>query len=255
MMVIRKENAILIIDEVFDYLDDANLTAAQFYVSQIIQDYQEQKRKIYPIILTHLNPNFFRNYVFSNQNVIYLESQNQYDSIGALKKLISSRNDRSVPEDLKNNISKYLVHYHVDHFDFTDELATINGTRSSWAKTGIFQRFLSEEFQKYKDGEAYDPLAICAITRRRIEEKAYSQIAKKPTASEFFETHKTAPKLDFAVSNGASIPESHYLLRIIFDDGLHWDMSRDNTIPIVAKLSNPIIKQMIVNAVEPLATP
>ena len=82
-----KGKAILIIDEVFDYLDDANLTVAQFYITELIEDYKRQGRSIYPIILTHLNPAFFKNYVFSNQNVIYLNKNQTFDSSDAMKKI------------------------------------------------------------------------------------------------------------------------------------------------------------------------
>lgn len=249
---LTKKKAILIIDEVFDYLDDANLTVAQYYITELIKDYRQQGRAIYPIILTHLNPAFFKNYVFSNQNVIYLDKNHSYDSCDAMKKLISARNDASVGEAIRNNISKYLVHYHVDDFDFSTDLKEINGTRSSWGMRGRFQNFTEEEFNKYKNNQAYDPLAICAITRRTIETLAYNQIAHLEDANGFFDEMKTSPKLDWASQRGAVVPETHYLLRVIFDDGLHWNLGRDNTIPIVAKLGNPIIKKLIVELVSPL---
>lgn len=246
---LTKGKAILIIDEVFDYLDDANLTVAQFYITELIEDYKRQGRSIYPIILTHLNPAFFKNYVFSNQNVIYLNKNQAFDSIDAMKKLIAARQDKGVGDTTKDNISKYLVHYHVDDFDFSADLAAISGTRSSWGKYDKFQGFLKEEFKKYQSGEAYDPLAICAITRRSVEALAYKQVQHLTEARDFFEEHKTSPKLDWAAQRGATIPEAHYLLRVIFDDGLHWNLGRDNTIPIVAKLGNPIIKKLIVELI------
>lgn len=241
-----KEKAILIIDEVFDYLDDANLTVAQFYITELIEEYKRQGRSIYPIILTHLNPAFFRNYVFSNQSVIYLDRGQLIDSCEAMKKLIAARQDKGVSDDVKNDISKYLVHFHVDNFDFSGSLSAVNGTRSSWGCNGRFQTFLNEELVKYESSKPYDPLAICAMTRRAVEALAYWQIAHVSDAMSFFDVFKTTPKLEWASSRGANIPEAHYLLRVIFDDGLHWNPSRDNTIPIVAKLGNPIIKKLIV---------
>lgn len=246
---LAKSKAILIIDEVFDYLDDANLTVAQFYITELIEDYNRQGRAIYPIILTHLNPSFFKNYVFSNQNVIYLEKNQKFDSIDAMKKLIAARSDENIKEDIRKNISKYLVHYHVGDFNFSTDLAEITGTRSSWGKNGKFEMFLKEEFNKYQNSQPYDPLAICAITRRSIEALAYKQVQHLTEASDFFDVHKTSPRLDWAAQRGATIPETHYLLRIIFDDGLHWNIERDNTIPIVAKLGNPIIKKLIIELV------
>ena len=244
-----KSRAILVIDEVFDYLDDANLTVAQYYISQLIEDYKRQGRSIYAIILTHLNPSFFRNYVFSSQNTIYLEKGSAHDSIDAMKKLIGARSQNGCDEALKNDISKYLVHFYSGEYDFAENLKAISGIRSSWGKYGKFQGFLRDEFSKYCSDQPYDPLAICAVARRSIEELAFNQISERPDADEFFNTHKTGPKLDWAVQRGAVVPEIHYLLRVIFDDGLHWNLNRDNTIPIVAKLANPIIKKMIVEVV------
>ncbi len=246
---LSKSRAILVVDEVFDYLDDANLTVAQYYISQLIEDYKRQGRSIYTIILTHLNPSFFQNYVFSNQNTIYLENGSAHDSIDAMKKLIGARSQNGCDEALKNDISKYLVHFYSGEYDFSENLKSISGIRSSWGKDGRFQGFLRDEFGKYSSDQPYDPLAICAVTRRSIEELAFRQISDQTDADEFFNTHKTGPKLDWAVQRGAVVPETHYLLRVIFDDGLHWNPNRDNTIPIVAKLSNPIIKKMIVEVV------
>lgn len=70
---LKKDANILIIDEVFDYLDDANLTAAQYYITTFIKDYKEEGKRLYPIILTHLNPNYFKNFAFNDQKVYFLE--------------------------------------------------------------------------------------------------------------------------------------------------------------------------------------
>jgi len=244
-----KSRAILVIDEVFDYLDDANLTVAQYYISQLIEDYRRQGRSIYAIILTHLNPSFFRNYVFSNQNTIYLSNGSSHDSLDAMKKLIGARSKDDCDDTLKNDISRYLVHFYSGDYDFSESLKSIPGIRSSWGKNGRFQAFLQDEFGKYSSDQSYDPLAICAVTRRSIEELAFNQISEQSDADEFFDTYKTGSKLDWADQRGAVVPETHYLLRVIFDDGLHWNPNRDNTIPIVAKLANPIIKKMIIEVV------
>ncbi|KJR42049.1 hypothetical protein MCHI_002061 [Candidatus Magnetoovum chiemensis] len=68
----KKDNCILIIDEVFDYLDDANLIAVQYYITELIKEYKQSNKKIYPLILTHLNPYYFKNYAFSKQHVYFL---------------------------------------------------------------------------------------------------------------------------------------------------------------------------------------
>ena len=73
---LKKEANILIIDEIFDYLDDANLTAAQYYITSFIKEFADDQKRIYPIILTHLNPYYFKNFAFSKQKVYYLNKSN-----------------------------------------------------------------------------------------------------------------------------------------------------------------------------------
>jgi hypothetical protein len=244
-----KQRAIIVIDEVFDYLDDANLTVAQYYVTQLIEDYKNAGKEIYPLILTHLNPSFFKNYAFSKQKVIHLAPTTAQASVEAMRKLIAARRDTAICERLKDKISKYLVHFHDQEIDFSGDLRSINGCRSSWGKPGKFQEFLDEEFKKFAQGSDSDPLAICAITRRSIEKQAYEQIANRPDSADFFEEHGTTPKLNWARQRGAKIPEFHYLLRIIFDDGLHWDQRKSLT-PIVAKLTNPVIRDLVLQSVQ-----
>lgn len=42
-MELTKLDNILIIDEVFDYLDDANLMAVQYYITQMIKEFKDKK--------------------------------------------------------------------------------------------------------------------------------------------------------------------------------------------------------------------
>lgn len=240
-MCLKKQNSILVIDEVFDYLDDANLTVAQFYISKLIEDFKNAGRQLFPMLLTHLNPNFFKNYVFSKQKVHYLNEGIQTVT-PALQKLIDNRGDAN----LKDLISKYLLHFHTENYDFQEELVTINGVRSSWGKKGNFEQFIVDEFDKYKAGSNYDPIAICAYTRRRIEEKVYFLLQERK--DDFLNQFVTGEKLKIALSTGIEIPEEYFLLRIIYDEGLHSNSAKNNTAAIEAKLSNPIIKNMIVDA-------
>ena len=67
-------NCILVIDEFFDYLDDANVVAFQYYVSRLIDSFKKTKRIIFPILLTHLDPNYLKHFCFNDSriNVVYL---------------------------------------------------------------------------------------------------------------------------------------------------------------------------------------
>ena len=107
--------------------------------------------------------------------------------------------------------------------------------------------FLGEEFKKYIANEPYDPLAICAYTRNKIEENTYNLLHTEQEI--FLDTNTTGEKLKKALETGVEIPESYFLLRIIYDEAMHSSTSKNNLSAIEAKLSNPIIKQMIIDAV------
>ena len=60
----------------FDYLDDANLIAVQYYITKFIDEYKQEGKKIYPLIMTHINPYFFKNFAFSKQKIYFLDKKN-----------------------------------------------------------------------------------------------------------------------------------------------------------------------------------
>ena len=72
---LTKPSNILIIDEVFDYLDDANLVAVQYYITKFIDEMKQEGKKIYPLILTHLDPSYFRTFAFKDLKIYYLNKQ------------------------------------------------------------------------------------------------------------------------------------------------------------------------------------
>lgn len=47
--LMTKDNNILIIDEVFDYLDDANMMAAQFYITDLIEQLKSAGKNIFQL--------------------------------------------------------------------------------------------------------------------------------------------------------------------------------------------------------------
>ncbi|MGJ9383076.1 hypothetical protein, partial [Salipaludibacillus sp. CF4.18] len=62
---------------------------------------------------------------------------------------------------------------------------------------------------------------------------------------DFLDTKKTNSKLDFAASRGAEIPETYYLLSIIYNEGMHLDPNGKKLIPIGLKLKHKVIRKMI----------
>lgn len=234
---LTKKRSILIIDEVFDYLDDANLIAAQYYVTQLIAKFKQEGKMFYPLILTHLDPAFFRNYTFSDQKVFYLEKRDAKIS-SQLKKLLLNRDKPEIEAD----VSKYHLHYEPQPINIRPAFETL-GLKPTWGDSSVFDKYVFSEFEKYiANDSVYDPFAVCCALRKKIEKFAYDRLNGADSKEKFLTTHKTPNKLKFAESKGVAVPESFYLLGIIYNDGMHW---KNNEAAISGKLENMIIKKMI----------
>lgn len=236
---LTKPSNILIIDEIFDYLDDANLVAVQYYITKFIDEMKKEGKNIYPLILTHLDPSYFTTFAFKDLKIYYLNKQQAQTSIN-FEKLLRARKEDSIKDD----VSKYLLHYHTEKINKKDDFRSL-GLKETWGEENNFKDYINEEAQKYLQGnKSYDPFAVCCAVRVKIEENLYNKL-KEEDKEQFLKTHETRKKIDFAESKGVSSPEIYYLLGIIYNDGMHWKNNYDNVTPIVTKLTNLTIKQMI----------
>lgn len=236
---LKKAVNILIIDEVFDYLDDANLTAAQYYITTFIKEYDLLEKRIYPLILTHLNPNYFKNFAFSNQKVYYLDSTTI--QVGAhMIRLLKNRGHVSIKAD----VDKYLLHYDPSTINKRAEFRALT-LPETWGEANNFIQHVNNEMANYLSNQPYDPFAVCGALRVKIEEIAYHKLQSPGAKTSFLTTHKTRNKLEKAEEIGVVSPESHYLLGIIYNEGMHWKDNQDNVSPIASKLENLTIKKLI----------
>lgn len=240
---LKKDANILIIDEVFDYLDDANLTAAQFYITTLIDEFKENNKRIYPLILTHLNPNYFKNFAFSNQKVYYLDKSNIQVN-PHITRMLRVRADKMVDELIRNDISKHLVHYEPTHINRRNEFRNLN-IPELWGEAENFYQFLFDEVDNYLNGRAFCPFAVCGGVRVKIENVAYDKLQDPMNQNIFLMTKMTRPKLEKAEEFGVISQESHFLLGIIYNEGMHWKENQDNVSPIASKLENLVIKKLI----------
>lgn len=236
---LKKAANILIIDEVFDYLDDANLTAAQYYITTFIKEYDSLGKRIYPLILTHLNPNYFKNFAFSNQKVYYLDNTAIQVSPHMIRLL---RNRENVT--IKTDLDKYLLHYDPGVINKRAEFKALT-LPETWGEANNFILHLNNEVTNYLANQPYDPFAVCGALRVKIEEIAYNKLQSAEARTTFLTTHKTRSKLEKVEEMGVISPESHYLLGIIYNEGMHWKDNQDNVSPIASKLENLTIKKLI----------
>lgn len=241
---LKKEHSILIIDEIFDYLDDANLIAVQYFLTKLIMLYKSEGKELYPIILTHLDPMYFNTYSFSTKNVVYL-----YDGIGTTNKykineLLKDRdNCKKFYREQYDNISSHYLHYSPTMSDEHEYLQSLNISKPLLT-SNLFHATALEELEKYKSSQDYDIALTCCGLRIYIEKTIYEKLNADQQA-EFLSKHKTIDKLSYAKQQGIEVPEVYFLLSIIYNECLHLDSQCKKLKPIACKLKNKVIQNMI----------
>ncbi|MBS0032416.1 hypothetical protein ACTJJ0_34435 [Chitinophaga sp. 22321] len=238
----KKTNCILIIDEIFDYLDDANLISFQYFITTMIEEMKKQGKNFFPILMTHLDPLFFNHFCFNRHKikVAYLKDV-PFKSNANLLKLIKKREDPLI----QTNIDKHHFHYYPTGVDISVDFLTL-GLHGPWGDSQKFHQFIDDETRKYlKDQSDYDPLAICFSVRVKIESLIHSDISDSVKQQKFLDIHGTKKKLEYCEEIGHSVPESYYLLGIIYNDRLHWREGLDIIRPVAIKLENLTIKKLI----------
>jgi len=239
---LRREKCILVIDEVFDYLDDANLVAFQFYITELIEFFKSQGRELFPVLLTHLDPALFHHWCFGGHKikVHYLDVRPAGKSADTIKLIAARETDAAVAAGLDED----YFHYSPTPASHLGQFKTL-GVRQEWEDPAVFLKYVRDERQRYLQARNYDPLAICFAVRIRIEEIVYDKIADAGQKATFLALHGTTRKLDYAASVGIEVPDSFYLLGIIYNDGLHWKQGRDLVSPMGVKLQHPVIRHLI----------
>lgn len=230
--LLDKPNNLLIIDEIFDYLDDANLVSFQYYITQFIEYYKNQGKNLYCVLLTHLDPEYMNNFCFGQHRLQIRYLMN----FGTTKQseILSLIKQRAQNKTLEKDISHYLLHYESNE-----------QTVCEYNNKAFYENMYKEVINKYLKEKNYDSLKICLATRLKIEENIYNKLNTEELKKQFIEKHKTKEKLNFAANNGVDIPEIYFLLGIIYNDNLHWKENRNYDTPLRTKLSNLVIKNMI----------
>ena len=242
-----KKPLILVIDEVFDYLDDANLVAFQYYVTCLIQEYKQKTQPVYPIILTHLDPGIFFDFCFNTHKIHthYLQAR-PIGKSGDILKLIKARDFDGTSESIRDKLDLYWFHFNADSFEIPSDDWPIN-TKIEWRKSKDFHDYTITELDRYLDGNNYDTLAICIAVRVLIENNVYNLLATEEQKQKLLSTHKTKEKLNFAATQIPDISESFFLLGLIHNSNLHWKQGKDYVTPLICKLNHPVIKSLIRN--------
>lgn len=246
---------LLLIDEVFDYIDDANTIAAQYFLTNLLEQYKDS---LYLCILTHLNPFTFKNYIFSDSKVNHVYLQGIVaGATPAMKAFIAFREglNKYIPEQeqLYNDLSHDLFHYNPVQVDYSAWIQAIGGQtglRSTWGRTGVLHTELITQINAYLSGNTqYDPYAVALALRLRVEKCAYNLLSTVEQKTTFVNAHKTKDKFQYCENIGIELPEILNVVNAIHNDADHlkFDATQARYIekPMVYKLQHNVIRTMV----------
>ncbi len=239
---LTKQHNILIIDEVFDYLDDANMMAAQYFVSQMIDDLKSHGKNIFVLMLTHINPSYYKTHAFQKMKVYYLVPMPNPNVSDLSMKIIRQRAQDKVNNN--DNISTYLFHFHPDtNFNIQ---GFFPDCPAEWNTMGDFKAHCKRQLEKYLGNEVFDPIGVCIALREIIESNLYYQLqaAHQPL---FLQEKRTLNKMDFTQDKGIDVPEIFYILGNLYNEPLHANDKSNKSISqtLYSRLSNSLIQNMV----------
>lgn len=253
----KNKKYLLLIDEIFDYLDDANMVAAQYYLSKMIQHAKETDGVELIIgIFTHLNPEHFRSFVFNKKilNILYIGEVTQNPSAN-IKAFISlrqglDRNDAK-QKDLYDKLSTYYFHYNPDLADLNEaarDYLPRQNFKTTWLRGDELLKHILGELNKYlSKNDVYDPYAVCMAIRIGLEKRIYDMLGEEQRKL-FLEKHDTKSRIAYAESELVNVPENVQMLSVIFNEAAHLHEKENVEVqekPIVYKLKHPVIRHIV----------
>ena len=126
----------------------------------------------------------------------------------------------------------------------------------AWAQSERFHAKIQREVRRYLySDDRFDPLAICFGVRIQIEKLIYDRITNEANRLSFIAENGTKKKLHYCEEIGMDIPETYYLLGIIYNTSLHLNEGQDISNPLAIKLENYTIKKLIKEIFEENANP
>lgn len=218
----KKQVGILIIDDIFDYLDGSNMLAVQYYLIELIKKCKDEDKFLYPIIFTHLDPAVFSNYYFKKMKIHYISNFGNINLHSDLVKMLELREGINLTDEEKENIEKYYLHYNEQKFTLKPETATKISSSFNDDNISFRNKLYNEVQNNYLPtmNIVYDPIMVIAGLRIKIEEIFFNKL-EPAQRNEYINTHKVSNKLKYVIEHNIDVPEIFFLLQPLYNDGMH----------------------------------
>ena len=217
----EKEKSLLTIDEVFDYLDDANLLVAQHFLLELMKQLKDAGKSIYVVILTHLDPSQFKSFRFRKFHTSYISPVENGVEKGYLHKiLVDRRRYQKEQQHIYEAVSSHYLH-------FSDCQAVPEDVRAYVARQMIGNApkepasFRNEMESRLGDDFSEKPFSsseVCCGIGIAVERLCYEASTSKEAKQEYLEVKKgTEERLRYAETHGVEASETLHLLGSIYN--------------------------------------
>ena len=224
-----------------------NLLAVQYYLSNFIKSCKKNNKVLFPLILTHLDPEVFKTYVFKKQKIhYYISHSRSFDFNSELIKLIKLRSSLQ-DSDKKKVIEKFCLHYCNKGCNLSDYEISLGDITNNFE---LYKELFQEVNDKYlvSDSNTFDPIKVALAIRIKIEKIIYNKVSSN-LKDKLIEEHTTKGKIEFAESHNVEVPEIYYILSPVYNDILHLpnnnDVVKQKMVSCYLYLNNRLIRQMV----------
>lgn len=245
----EKEKSLLIIDEVFDYLDDANLLVAQHFLWELMKQLKDAGKSIYVVILTHLDPSQFKSFRFKKFHTSYISPVENGAEKGLLHKILVDRGRyQKEQQHIYEAVSSHYLH-------FSDCQAVPEDVRAYVAQQMIgnapkepasFRNEMESKLGDYFSEKSFSSSEVCCGIRIAVERRCYEALMSKEAKQEYLEIKKgTEERLRYAEARGVEVPETFHLLGSIYNSCMHLSNAPGEPEIVRRQLGNNIVRHMI----------
>lgn len=267
---VSKQNYLIVIDEVFDYLDFGNLISFQFYLCKALEYFKKENKNVFFLLMTHLDPIAFKQYSINKKllNIIFLNNSQNYPMYSNVNhclgcNLISTRNkSKNTDKKLYDLLSTSVFHYDSNldlDISFVKKSIRLQNNLSI-GNLRDFYKLIDEQFNLYvcsntnnqennNSQNIIDPFLVTLSVRLRIEKYLDDNYQKVTSKEEYKNLNETTQMLSFVQESIGDdiLPNHFFLLASLFSDELHSSKfhERDMYYSLIAKLDNQLLKKII----------
>lgn len=239
-----KKEKILIFDDIFDYLDGANILFFQYFILKIIERFKKDKINIFIFLFTHLDPSFFTTFQLDKVRIYNLENH-AYSSSKVIEDLLLKREKLS--PIIKEVVSKFYLHFSIEPFNRKDvePSSEIKEFISAYPDPYKFKELCLKEIKKFIAGTEYDIYMVSVGIRVLCEQHLYNKL-ESPLKEEFLEVHGSK-KIELLKNNNISLDPKIEILNKTYNELQHIEVSKKERVlnKFFLRINNMFIKNLL----------